>query len=151
MASEEINKESNLTYDDRRKELIQKKAVILEHKTEEVKDDKGNVTEKAKLLSTVNQSFNATYTEAGIKLALKNLSEERTFLEKRISTLKEAVKDKPKMTKELEKLKKDLADLQKVAKQDKEEAELESVNERFDQVKSEINELKDTIGDRLKL
>jgi len=144
------NEKSSLTYDDRRKILKQKKTHFAENKTEEKIDENGDVIEKEKLISTVNQSMEVDYTEEGIKLAYKNLSNERTSLEKRIADLKVKVVDE-EMPEDLKELRDKLNLITKYTQSEKEKAELVAVNERLIFINNEINEIKKAIGDRLKL
>ena len=150
MVQEKISEESKLNYDDRRKILVQKKSQVTANKTEEVKE--GDVVkEESKLVSTVNQSMEVEYTEEGIKLAYKNLVDEKEFQEKRIVKLEEQSKDAGEMTEELTKLKENLKLIGKIDAAEKQKAELDSTKERLKEVNKEINEIKETIGSRLKL
>ena len=49
MVQKKIEEKSNLTYDDRKKILIQKKSQIVENKTDEIKEGE-EITEKSKLI-----------------------------------------------------------------------------------------------------
>ncbi len=131
-----------LTYDDRRKELIQEKSQEKENK------------EGEDLISTVSQSMKVVYTEKGIKLAHKNLQKEKDFLDKRVSDLKKQIEDVEKMPEEekkkVEEFREMLKKLQKLDAADKLKTDLETANERMKLVKKELGEIKDTIGSRLK-
>ena len=150
MVQNKISEDSKLDYDDRRKILVQKKSQVTENKTEEVKEG-DTVKEESKLVSTVNQSMEVEYTEEGIKLAYKNLVDEKEFQEKRIAKLEEQSKDAGEMTEELTKLKENLKLIAKIDAAEKQKAELDSTKERLKEVNKEIKEIKDTIGSRLKL
>lgn len=140
-----------LIYDDRKKELTQKKSKVIVNKRDEEKDADGKVIKKEEIISTVSQRMNAVYTEAGIILAHKNLSEERTFLEKRVSDLKKKQKDAGEMTDDLKELKEKLAKLQKIDAAEKNKTEIEATEERLNDVTGQIKEMRDVIGSRLKL
>jgi cbb3-type cytochrome oxidase cytochrome c subunit len=151
MATDKQEQTRNLTYDDRRKILIQKKTQVQSHKVPEVKNEEGSVTEKEKLLSTVDQSMTVEYTEEGIKLAYKNLAEEKSYLDKRTADMKKKQEELKEMPKELVAIKKQLEELQKYQKHEKETEEYDATIERMKEVKKELDELKEAIGTRLKL
>ncbi len=145
------NKETQkLTYDDRRKELIQEKTKVSENKTEPVMDG-DKVIEEAKLLSTVDHKLRVVYSEEGIKLAYKNLSNQRTGMEQRISVLKEGLKDHKELPEDLKKLKDDIDKITLFAAGEQKKLELEDMEKELKTVKKEFDELKSTIGTRLKL
>ncbi len=146
----EQQEKSTVSYDDRRKVLTQKKSVIKENKTEEVKVD-GKVTEESKLISTAESVLEIEYTEEGIKLAYKNVNEELTFLEERISKLKKQQEELGEMPEDIKELKAKLEKLQTYQKADKMKEEYEAMLERLDKLKFEKKQIKDAIGDRLKL
>lgn len=131
---------TKLTYDDRRKILIQTKTF-----------EKQNEDDDKKVLSNVKQVMNAEYTEAGIKLAYKNLSEQKTFLDNKISKMKKAQDKLGDMPEDLIKLKESLETLAKYQAADKEKLEFELAEAELKKVKGEIAELKQAIGTRLKL
>lgn len=153
MVQEKIKEESKLTYDDRRKILIQKKSQVTKNNTEEVKADeeKGIEAEAPKLVSTVNQNMEVEYTEEGIKLAYKGLIEEKGFHDKKVIDIKAKLKKAGEMTPELTKLKEDIDKLTEIEVAKKQAAELEAHEERLKEVNKEIKEIKTTIGSRLKL
>ena len=152
MEEKEIGKaQVKLTYDDRRKILNQKKSIINENKKEAVLDGEGNIIEKEILYSTVESNMNANYTEEGIRLAYKNSSEERSFLEKRIADMKKQQDELEEMPENLKELKSNLEALQKYQKADQLKLEYKAIQERFKEVKKEIAEMKDAVGTRLKL
>ncbi len=142
--------EEKLTYDDRRKELLQKKSQFSENKTEPVMEG-DKVIEKAKLMSTVNQSMEVTYTEDGIKLAYKNLSNQRTGMEQRISVLKDGLKEHKELPEDLKKLKEDIDKITLFATGEQKKLELEDIEKELKNAKKEIKQIKDIIGTRLKL
>lgn len=148
---EEIEKTTKLTYDDRRKILIQNKTQVQKNDTPEVIDDDGKVTEKSKLLSTVNQSMTVEYTEEGIKMAYKNLSEEFSFLENQIAKKKKEQDELGEMPDEIKKVKEQLETLAKYQKADAAKEEYSAMKDRRKEVKTEMDELKAEIGTRLKL
>ena len=150
MGNEEIAKEIKLTYDDRRKELTQIKTQKSENKTEEITVD-GKVTEKEKLISTVDHSMNVVYTEEGIRLAYKNLAGQRTNVEQRIAQLKKSQEELTEMPEDLKKLKKQLETLQKYTQAEKSMLEYKALQENLKEVNADINQIKETIGTRLKL
>lgn len=147
--NKQIEEKSTLNYDDRRKELTQIKSQISENKTEEVKED-GKVIEP-KLISTVDQRMKVVYSEEGIRLAYKNLSKQRTFMENQIAQLKKQFEDAKEMPDDLKEFKKKLEELSKFAATDKAKAECESLQSESKSVKKDMDGIKDTIGSRLKL
>ena len=140
MTSDKLKEESKLTYDDRRKVLVQRKSQITENKTDD---------ETPKDLSTVEQSMEVTYSEAGIKLAMENLLKQKKGAEKRISELTK--KEMPEMDEDLKELKEKLERLQKYQAIDKGKEELKLVKENLESLEKDIKEIKDAIGTRLKL
>lgn len=150
MTSETKSEETKLNYDDRRKILKQKKSQVTENKSNEVKDGKGKVTEKAKLISTVSQNMEVDYTEEGIRLAHDNLKNEKEFLEKRIVELKEKVEKAGETPKEIKEFREKLAELTKYDEAEKAKKELDSIIERLKDISKDFKELTDEIGTRLK-
>ena len=140
MTSDKLKEESKLTYDDRRKVLVQKKSQITENKSDD-KDPKD--------LSTVEQTMEVTYSEAGIKLAMENLLKQKKGAEKRIAELTK--KELPEMDEDLKELKEKLERLQKYQAIDKNKEELKLVQENLAEVEKDIKEIRDSIGTRLKL
>lgn len=141
---------SKLTYDERKKILLQKKSNVIEHKTEEVKEGE-EVKEESKLISTVKSSMEVEYTEEGIKLAYNGLVEEKKHHDKHLIDLNKNLKDAGEMTPELTKLKEDLQKIAKIDQAEKSKKEIEAVGERLKIVNKEIKEIKETIGGRLSL
>jgi len=141
---------SSLSYDDRRKILTLKKSVINENKTLEVKEGE-KVIEEPRLISVVESMMEVEYTEEGIKLAYKDINEELTFLEGRISSMKKQQEELGEMPEDIKELKVKLEKLQTYQKADKMKADYESMNERLDKLKFEKKQIKDAVGDRLKL
>jgi len=150
MAQNELEETSNLNYDSRKKILLQKKSNIIEHKTDEVKEG-DKVVEESKLVSTVKSSMEVEYTEEGIKLAYKGLTEEKKYHDKHLVDLKNELKDAGEMTPELQKLKEDLQKIAKIDKAEKSNKEIDATEERLKIVNKEIKEIKEAIGSRLKL
>ena len=149
----ELEETSKLTYDERRKILLQQKSNVTEHKTDEViGDESKNIeAEESKLISTVKSSMEVEYTEEGIKLAYGGLSKEKEFHDKHLIDLKNRLKEAGEMTPELQKLKDDLQIIAKIDQAEKSQKEIEATEERLKVVNKEINEIKDEIGTRLKL
>ncbi len=140
---------SKVTYDERRKILVQKKSNVVEHKTDEVKE--GDEVKESKLVSTVKSSMEVEYTEEGIKLAYNGLVEEKKHHDKHLIDLKNGLKDAGEMTPELVKLKEDLQKIGKIDQAEKSGKEIEAVEERLKIVNEEIKEMSEAIGGRLKL
>ena len=148
MASETKDQNTKLTYDDRKKELTQVKTQIVENRTDPVKEGK---TEQPKLLSTLNHKMTAVYTEEGIKLAHKNLSNQRTSMENRLPQLKKQVEGQQDISEEAAKLRELLKELQKSDAAEKVRLEYEDLQKELKTTKKELEELKSIIGTRLKL
>ena len=150
MAQKEIDKTSKLTYDERRKILLQEKSNTTEYTTDEVKDG-DEVKEVAKLIATVKSISEIQHTEEGIRLSYKGMVEEKNNQEKILIDLKNGLKEAGEMTPELQKLK---DDMQKIAKIDKAEIEakkIEVTEERLKYLNGELKDLNEEIGTRLKL
>jgi len=164
--NEPTDKISSLSYDDRRKVLVQNKS----QKTESVKDavmDGDKVVEEAVHYSTSEHKLQVTYSEAGIKLAHKNMSGNLKNIDEMISRNEEDIKkqeediksnDLPEMSEELKQLKKNLEEIQKYAGIEAQKAKLEeskkaieSLKEDRKEIAKDVKELEDTIGTRLKL
>ena len=150
MVQNKTDEKSTLTYDERRKILLQKKSNVTENKTEEVKEG-DEVKEESKLVSTVKSSMEVEYTEEGIKLAYKGLVQEKKYHDKHLIDLNNGLKDAGEMTPELTKLKEDLQKIAKIDQAEKSKKEIEATEERLKVVNQEINEIKTEIGSRLKL
>ena len=148
-----LEETSNVTYDERRKILLQEKSNVTEHKTEEVIGDesKGIKAEESKLISKVESSMKVEYTEEGIKLAYNGLVKEKGYHDKHLVDLNKGLKDAGEMTPELTKLKEDLQKIAKIDEAEKSKKEIEATEERLKIVNKEINDIKETIGTRLKL
>ena len=153
MVQNELEETSNLSYDSRRKILLQQKSNVTEHKTDEVIGDaeKEIRAEPSKLISTVKSSMEVEYTEEGIKLAYGGLSKEKAFHDKNLIDLKKGLKEAGEMTPELQKLKDDLQIIAKIDQAEKSKKEIEATEERLKVVNKEIKEIKTEIGGRLKL
>jgi len=153
MVQNKLDETSKLTYDERRKILLQLKSNVTEHKTDEViGDESKNIeAEESKLISTVKSSMEVEYTEEGIKLAYGGLSKEKEFHDKQLIDLKNSLKEAGEMTPELQKLKDDLQIIAKIDQAEKSQKEIDATEERLKIVNKEINEIKTEIGTRLKL
>lgn len=147
---EKTEQKEKLTYDDRRKILFQKKSQVTENSTDEVKEG-DNVVKESKPLSTVNHSMETEYTEDGIKLAYKNLVEEKKFHEDQINKINKQHKDVGEITPELQKLKDDIELIGKIDKANESQVLIDEHEERLKDVNNEIKSIKDAIGTRLKL
>ena len=143
----------SLHFDERKKILLQKKSNVTENKTEEVKADESKNIEAAesKLVSTVKSSMEVEYTEEGIKLAYKGLTQEKAYHDKHLIELNNSLKEAGEMTPELKKLKEDLQTIAKIDQVEKSKKEIEDITERLKVVNKEINEIKTEIGGRIKL
>ena len=150
MTSETKTEETKLTYDDRRKVLNQKKSQVTVNKTEAVTDGEGNVTEEPKLVSTVNQSMSVDYTEEGIRLARGNLLKEKEFLENRSKKLKEEFEKVGEMPEDLKDFKEKLSQLSKYDASEKAKTEYDEIQERLKETSSDLKQLEEEIGSRLK-
>ncbi len=150
MVNEKKEESSKLTYDDRRKLMTQVKTQTAENKTEPVMEE-GKVVEEAKLISTVKQEMNVVYTEAGIRLAYKDLSDQRKFMENRAANLKEQFKDLEELPEDLKELKEKLKSINKFNIAEKAKLDYEGVQVELKDVKKDLAELQEAIGSRLKL
>ena len=165
MTQNTISEGTKITYDDRHKILHQKKTKVFEHIKDEVTED-GKVTEKAQLISTVSQDMNVDYTEAGIRLAHKNLAVSKKASEKLVEDLEEQFIEKKKfmeenpikeMPKDLKELQEKILEISKYAGAEKKKAEFDAFEENFKAAKKELADISkefkgliDEIGTRLK-
>lgn len=131
--------ETKLNYDDRRKVLNQKKT-----QTYENKDPDG------KVLSSVNHELNTEYTEDGIRLAHKNMSARKKWLENRQKQLSPQFETKVPLTEEDLKLQESLKRLAQNDTVKKAEDEFKQNEEELDQLNKDLKELIEAIGTRLK-
>ena len=150
MTSDTKSEETKLTYDDRKKILHQKKSQVTENIKDAVTDGEGNVTEKAKLISTVKQSMEVEYTEDGIKLAHMNLCKEKAFLKERSAQLKETFEKQGDMPEDLKEFKEKMLAIVKYDESEKSKEEYETIQERLKDTSKELKQLEDEIGTRLK-
>lgn len=145
-----IDEKSSLSYDDRRKELTQIKTQTAENKREQVMEGE-KVIEKEKLISTVEQNMKVVYTEEGIRLAHKNLSNQKKAMEMRSAQLKKQFEGSEEMPNDLKEFKKKMELLSKFAVSDKAKVEYESIQIELKSVKQDIEGIKNAVGTRLKL
>lgn len=148
MTQDKQEEKTQLTYDDRRKILTQKKSITVINKKDEVKVD-GKVTEKEIIMSTVKQSMDVEYTETGIKMAHKNLVDTKKSIENQLKNLEDKIESEA-ITDELKTLKENLQKLAKLDEAEKAKANYDAMSEELVKVKKELKELKDEIGTRLK-
>ena len=159
-----IKEESKLTYDDRRKVLIQEKKQVMENiKLEKGKDGK----EVEVLYSTVISSMNVEYQVPGIKVSIDGLKNTEANLKAVILNTQDKIKesketiekdDLPEMPEELKEIKAKLEELSKYAGLDKlkdelgkSEEDLKEMRKELIKTEKDIKEIKDTIGTRLEL
>lgn len=140
-----------LTYDDRRKILNQKKSQTTENVKDAVKDGDGNIVEKEELISTVKQSMDVDYTEAGIRLAHKNLVKSKTFLEDKSADLRKQFEGSEEMPEDLKVFKEKIEQLGKYAESEKAKSEYEDIQKELKETSKELKQLEKEIGTRLKL
>ena len=138
---------TQLTYDDRRKVLTQKKSIVVINKEDEIKVDE-KVTQKEELISTVSQSMNVEYTEKGIRLAHKNLVATKKAMTEKLNSFPEIPTEE--LTDDQKKLKLDMAAVIKMDEAEKAQKNREATSEELDKVTKELSELEDEIGTRLK-
>jgi len=150
MAQNKIDEKSKLTYDDRRKVLLQEKSNTTEYTTDEVKEG-DEVTEKAKLIATVESSTRIEHTEDGIKLSYKNLVQEKKNQDSILIELNKGLKEAGEMTPELQELKENMEKIAKITKAEISKKEITITEERLKFLNGEIKDLKAEIGTRLKL
>ena len=145
-----LDETSKLTYDSRRKILLQEKSNTTEYKTDEVKEGE-EVKEESKLIATATSISKVEHTEEGIRLAYKNLADEKKTQDKILIDLNNGLKDAGEMTPDLQKLKDDMSKIAKIDKAEIEAKKIEVTEERLKFLNGELKDLKETIGTRLKL
>ena len=150
MVQNKLEETSKLTYDERRKILLQEKSNTTEYKTDEVKEGE-EVKEESKLIATATSISKVEHTEEGIRLAYKNLADEKKTQDKILIDLNNGLKDAGEMTPDLQKLKDDMAKIAKIDKAEIEAKKIEVTEERLKFLNGELKDLKETIGTRLKL
>jgi len=153
MVQNELEKTSKLTYDERKKILLQEKSNITEYKTDEVIEDleKGIKAEPSKLIATAESISKIKHTKEGIKLAYKNLVTEKKNQDIILIDLNNGLKEAGEMTPELQKLKEDMAKIAKIDKVEISKKQIEVTEERLKFLNGELRDLKEEIGTRLKL
>jgi len=150
MVQNKLDETSKLTYDERRKILLQEKSNTTEYKTDEVKEGE-EVKEESKLIATATSISKVEHTEEGIRLAYKNLADEKKTQDKILIDLNNGLKDAGEMTPDLQKLKDDMSKIAKIDKAEIEAKKIEVTEERLKFLNGELKDLKETIGTRLKL
>ena len=150
MTSKTKEEKTTLNYDDRKKILHQKKSQVTENIKDAVIDGEGQVTEPEKLISTVNQSMEVSYTEDGIRLAHENLEKERAFLKERSIQLLKKSEEKKEMPKDLKEFKEKMLEIVKYDESEKARAEYKEIQKRLKETTKSIKEIEDEIGTRLK-
>ncbi len=150
MTSKTKEEKTTLNYDDRKKILHQKKSQVTENIKDAVIDGEGQVTEPEKLISTVNQSMEVSYTEDGIRLAHENLEKERAFLKERSIQLLKKSEEKKEMPKDLKEFKEKMLEIVKYDESEKARAEYTEIQKRLKETTKSIKEIEDEIGTRLK-
>jgi len=135
--------ESSVSFDERRKELT--------HKTKEERPAMIGKTRIGKL----RIESEGIYNEEGIREILKNLNQRRTNLEQNIKTLKEAKEEDQDFTeeeiKEIKKFKKLQEKLKEMNKHEEQRNRLEGLEKELKKVRKDIADIKQAIGNRLKL
>ncbi len=131
--------ETEVTYDDRRKEMVQ-----IIKTTQEIKVGEETVGDAVTERKSV-------FKEKGIRKILSDLSDQRTKFEQAIKQLKEGLKEVPEMTKELEELEKKIQAINSFNKSKRLQSQIEVNETDLKDVNKDIREIKDTIGSRLKL
>ncbi len=150
MTSNTKEEATKLTYDERRKILHQKKSQVTENIKDAVKDGEGNVTEPEKLISTVSQSMEVEYTEAGIRLAHENLAKEKAFLKERSEQMLKKYEKVGEMPKDLKEFKDKMLKIVKYDESEKAKSEHKELQKRLKDITKEMNDLESEIGTRLK-
>ena len=131
--------ESSVSYDDRRKLMVQHFK-----STQEIKMG-GDVVGEGVM------TRESTFNEEGIRNILKDLRAQQTNAEQRIKQLKESLKDVKDITPELIELEKKLQAINDFNKNKKVKTQLEDMETDLKTVKKDIVDIKDAIGTRLKL
>lgn len=131
--------ESSVSYDDRRKEMVQHFK-----SSQEIKIGEDVVGETVMTRET-------TFKEEGIRKVLKDLSLQRTNFEQRIKQLKDSLTDVAEITPELKELEKKIQAINDFNKNKKTELQIETQESDLKIVKKDIQDIKDAIGSRLKL
>ena len=150
MVQNKIEEKSKLTYDERRKILLQEKSNTTEYSTDEVKEG-DKVVEESKLIATVESSTKIQHTEEGIRLSYKNLVEEKKNQDKILVDLNNGLKKAGEMTPELQERKENMEKIAKITKAEISKKEITITEERLKFLNGEIKDLKAEIGSRLKL
>ena len=126
--------ESNVAYDDRRKEMI--------HTTKETQESE---------MGHIEISSKGVYHEEGIRKVLKDLDSRRLQLEQAIKSQKIETAKTPEMTEDLTKLKEQLTNLQKIDVSEKNKLQMATNQKDLVEVNKNLKQIKDAIGSRLKL
>ena len=139
---EQKNVETKLTYDDRRKILVQERKEVNENKTE--------IEGKEVLMSTSTHKLVNEFTEDGIKLARKNLKKTLEYMKDRKEQLKHQFENEVEMTDELKKLEKDMKLIKQAESVQKAKQEYEKLSEDEKLMKKDLADIEKEIGSRIK-
>ena len=145
MVKEETQKEREITkdiskYDDRRKELIHELEQILPLKNEE-----------GEVIGTTTINRKATLNEKGIKWTLNQLRKDISEGEHALKGLKERQKEEVEMTDELKEMKEKIDKIYKSKDVEKTKEQIDVIEEKVQDRKKSLDDIKTAIGSRLKL
>ncbi len=135
----EAKTETKVSYDDRRKEMVQSFNSV-----QEIKLDEKVVGE-----SVIDRK--ATFDEFGIRSVYKELSGQRTKLEQAIKQIKENLKEVKELTEDELELEKKIKKINDFNKSKQMKTQLETNESDLKIVKGELDDIKNAIGTRLKL
>lgn len=131
--------ESHVTYDDRRKEMVQHFNSIQDIK----------IGDKVIGESVTNRK--ATFKEEGIRNVIKELNEQQIKFEKTIKQLKDNLKNIPEITPEIKELEKKIQTINDFNKSKQMKSQIETTELDLKIVRKDIRDIKEAIGSRLKL
>jgi peptidoglycan hydrolase CwlO-like protein len=134
----ENNTKTKVTYDDRRKELTQVLTSNQEIKVEE------------EIVGKVSIERKAVFPEKGIRKILDDLSKQKTKTEQTLKQLTGALKEIPEMTEDLIELEKKIQTINNFNKNKQLKSQIENAEEDLKEINKNINQIKETIGSRLK-
>jgi peptidoglycan hydrolase CwlO-like protein len=134
----ENNTKTKVTYDDRRKELTQVLTSSQEVKVEE------------EIVGSVSIERKAIFPENGIRKIVDDLSKQKTKTEQTLKQLTGALKEIPEMTEDLIELEKKIQTINNFNKNKQLKSQIENAEEDLKEINKNINQIKETIGSRLK-
>ena len=130
--------ETNIKYDDRKKEIIQTFKSIQKLNFDDLDVGEALIERKT------------TFNEQGIKKVMKDLNEQKVKTENTIKQIKNSLKDVPEISKELKELEEKIKAINDHNKNEQLISQITTQEKDLKRIKKDIADIKNAIGDRLK-